>query len=169
MRVRRRLLMLIFIAVSVAIVILIVQKTSQHGDDHEEKTLSDRLPELKKYRDIPLPVTAPPSGALVLARSFADPQNDGQHIAFQYPGFTVQACTVRKTSNEPDACTPQSGASTIRTVDEARLTTLFTVSSKGSLPTEARKVVEFFETAPLERRPAWMSTYAEEMIEEYYG
>ncbi len=95
----------------------------------------------------------------------SDPANDGQHILFQYPGFTIQACALTSTAERRDACKPQQTATTIRTVTERNVRTTITVSTKhgDQTPTsEQDDIVGFFESAPLTNRPAWLPAYSDE-------
>lgn len=73
-------------------------------------------PSLSDYRAIPLPVTAPPTGAHVHAVNFAHPDASGQHLSFEYQGFTINTCWRDLAVSDPDACLPQIGVSTFRTI-----------------------------------------------------
>lgn len=142
---------------------------SDGGEGPKVSPVISRMPVSTDYDTVPLPSTAPPSGALVVVRSMADPAQDGEHVAFEYDGFTIQACTVSDESANKDACVPQIGVQTIRSYKEGGATTTYTVSSKDALPTEAEDAVAFFATAPLTRMPEWVPGYAETTLKEYYG
>jgi hypothetical protein len=144
------------------------------GTDDESaidpKLVAHYTPALADYRDVPLPTEAPPKGALVQATSFADPAASGQHIAFQYPGFTVDACTVKRGVSDNDACEAQDTSQLIRTEDRGKFLTTYTVSTKFGehLPKAARTAVTFFKDSALETRPTWMSEYVDSELKERF-
>ena len=128
-------------------------------------------PVLADYAQIPLPTTAPPPGAIIHAASYADPSASGQDIAFQYQGFTIQACWRQLSVADPDACLPQQGVSIFRTVKSLDAETLFTVSTKNdaALPSDAATALQFFKTADLAARPAWLPGYAADELAKLTG
>jgi hypothetical protein len=128
-------------------------------------------PPLADYAHIPLPTTAPPPGAIIHAVNFADPAASGQHIAFQYQGFTIQACWRRLSVAASDACLPQQGVSIFRTEKSLDAETLFTVSTKNdtALPGDAATALQIFKTADLAARPAWLPGYAADELAKLTG
>jgi len=136
-----------------------------------EPTSVGEVPPLAEYDSIPLPTSPPPPGGIVDTVSFADPAASGQHIAFQYQGFTIQACWRDTSLSAPDACRPQSSMSMFRTVKSDDAETLFTVSTKNEadLPAEAASTVQFFKTADLAARPAWLPDYVARELAKLAG
>lgn len=128
-------------------------------------------PALADYGHIPLPTAAPPPGAIIHAVNFADPAASGQHIAFQYQGFTIQACYRQASVAASDACLPQQGVSIFRTEKSLDAETLFTVSTKNdaALPRDAATALQFFKTADLAARPAWLPGYAADELAKLTG
>jgi len=136
-----------------------------------EPTSAGEVPPLAEYDSIPLPTSPPPPGAIVAITSFADPAASGQHIAFQYQGLTIHACWREMSVSAPDACLPQSSMSLFRTVKSDDAETLFTVSTKNEadLPAEAASTVQFFKTADLAARPAWLPDYVARELAKLVG
>ena len=126
---------------------------------------------MAEYDSIPLPTSPPPPGAIVDTVSFADPAASGQHIAFQYQGFTIRACWRETSLSRPDACLPQQGVSIFRTVRSDDAETLFTVSTKNGadLPAEADPTLRFFKTARLAARPSWLPDYVARELAKLVG
>ena len=124
-------------------------------------TVGGEAPPLADYSHIPLPTSAPPPGAIVHAVSFADPSASGQDIAFQYQGFTIQACWRQISLSDTDACLPQQGDSIFRTLKSQDAETLFTVSTKNfaALPEGAATAVQFFKSSELAPRPSGRPDY----------
>lgn len=125
-------------------------------------------PHLADYDRVPLPAHRPPSGALVNASNYADASLSGQHIAFDYNGFTISACTRFVGVSELDSCKPQADVTVFRRIATAKTVTTYAVSAKD--PTKVRsRIVDFFRTTDVTIRPPWMSAYAESSIKKVFG
>ncbi len=98
------------------------------------------------------------------SRSFADPVASGQHLSFEYDGFTVQMCTRNIRLSNSDACEPQSTAEVIRRIRGSRYVTVYTVSSK--VEAAQKTTVEFFARAEVSVDPPWIADYAEDALRE---
>jgi len=153
-------------ALGVSVLSALVGATAGCGSstaiDGGAASAAGEVPHVADYGHIPLPTTAPPPGAIVDTASYADPDASGQDIAFQYQGFTIQACWRQLSVADPDACLPQQGISIFRTVNSLDAETLFTVSTKNgaALPDDAAATLRFFRTSDLAARPGWLPGYA---------
>ena len=148
----------------VALLLALTGCGSQTSDVAVDKPGSTRgeVPDASLYKAIPLPVSAPPAGAIVAASSFRYPAEAGQHLMFQYPAYTVNACWRQLRVSDPDACMPQFGVKVFRTIKDVDSVTTYTVSTKDltALPAEAAGTVRFFKQARVEPDPPWMADYA---------
>lgn len=143
-----------------------------HVGKVDPRVVALNTPHVRDYGDVPLPVDAPPEGALVRATSYADPAASGEHVAFEYPRFTIAVCSLRTTTASADACRPQDGVRVFRTATDGALVTTYAVSSKlgvGTTDALARRAVDFFTGAALAPRPGWMKTYVSRGLTERYG
>lgn len=124
-------------------------------------------PTVADYGQILLPETAPPDKPIVQVSIPADPRNDGQHILIQYQGFTVYACALSSTAMHRDACDPQDPSTTtiLRTETAGDVKTTISAGTKfddDTITPEHREVVRFFKSAPLTKRPKWLTSYLNE-------
>lgn len=161
-------LLVVSLAVVVAFAVL--------GNDDADLARQARreMPVLADYSFVSLPSSPPPGAPLLRTGHNADPVSDGQQVMFQYPTFTLYACSVVPGKTDSRPCDFE-GGTTIRTVRSAHASTQYVLGSKdpSDPPTDSDDLVsivkEYVLSARFEVTPDWVEKYVNHQIEARLG
>jgi hypothetical protein len=158
-------LLVVSLAVVVAFAVL--------GNDDADLARQARreMPVLADYSFVSLPSSPPPAAPLMRTGHNADPISDGQEVMFQYPNFTLYACSVVPGKTDSRACDFR-GGTTIRTVRSANASTQYVLASKDpsheAIDSDdlVSSVKEYVLSARFEVAPDWVERYVNQQFEE---
>ncbi|MFL6108201.1 MAG: hypothetical protein ACJ72L_14665 [Marmoricola sp.] len=152
---------------TVAVAVLGALTFEPRADPIDHQAAAYYRPRSANYTDIPLPVAAPPAGAVVRAPGVSDPAVSGQQISFEYPGFTVTACSRDVRTADGYACAAQPGTARLRVIRSGARVTTYAVSTKASSGLRgplAARVLRRFATGTVAPDPVWMTMYVEAQV-----
>ncbi len=141
--------------------------------DHLEAQIQTRLPDLRDYSFVALPVEQPPDNAYIETSHYADSLHSGQVVMFQYKPFTLYACSEVPGYTSDGTCRSQD-KTLLRTIHLDGVVTRYSIGTK-SLDDPRRVAPDLFETvsdyveeAKFTTTPPWLRPYAETQLRRRY-
>lgn len=147
------------------------QLVGSHDHNNIEAQIQAQMPDPRDYSFVALPTQAPPGSAYVTTSHNADSLRSGEAVLFEYPQFTLYACSVVTGHTDPKAC-DNPDLTLLRTVTRDGVVTRYSVGTKtntdpATVPL-SDTVRDYITSAEVLTRPDWLPDYAEAQIRKMY-